>query len=125
MYKVILAGMENWKSADPEKAQQDDKSNLVHMQGRSSTFEAVGDQIFGLVYQDVVKVKRSVEVFQWIEKEKKEGDGDNERVITYYEKEWCSTKHDQNSFKRQDFCEDGSQRNPENWPCESDEFVVG
>lgn len=68
------------------------------MQGRTSTLSPVGDNIFGLVYQDTLKIKRTVEVFQWVEHKKEEKDGDETRVTYYYEKEWSSTKHDQNAF---------------------------
>ena len=43
IYKVILDGQKAYIEADPNKPRKSDKFALVHMSGRTSTFEAVGD----------------------------------------------------------------------------------
>lgn len=105
IYQTILKGEEALIEADAFKPEPEKKSELVHMQGRTSTFEPVGDALFGLLYGDTIKVKRSVEVFQWVQKEKKEKDGDEERTTYYYEKEWTSSYHDQGSFVSPEHCD--------------------
>lgn len=50
IYKVIKAGREAYFEADPNIPKESDKYALVHMTARSSTFELVGDQSFGILY---------------------------------------------------------------------------
>ena len=60
------------------------------------TDEAVIDERFNLEKLDTVKIKRTVEVLQWVEKsEKSEENG----TKYFYEKEWLEHIVDQNTFK--------------------------
>lgn len=43
IHKVIVEGKKSYIEADVNKPQQQDKYALVHMTGRTSTFEAIGD----------------------------------------------------------------------------------
>lgn len=71
---------------------------LVHASGRCSTKELVKDERFDVAQEDCVKVKRIVEVFQWVENaESHEQNG--QRVTTYsYSREWKQECIDQGTF---------------------------
>ena len=56
IYKVIQAGQKAYVEADPAMPKEHDKFALVHMTGRTSTFEPVSDQDFGISYMDTIKL---------------------------------------------------------------------
>ena len=63
IYKVITAGREAVVEADPNDPQEDNMMQLVHVNGETSTEAQVNDEMFGLTYNDVLKIKRTVEVY--------------------------------------------------------------
>jgi hypothetical protein len=68
IYKNITKGREAVIEADPNDPQEDNMYKLIHVRGETSTQSQTADEMFGLVYDDTLKIKRTVEVFQWIEK---------------------------------------------------------
>ena len=67
MYKVITQGREAVVEADPNEPQEENMFKLIHVKGETSTQSQTSDEQFGLVYDDILKIKRTVEVFQWTE----------------------------------------------------------
>jgi hypothetical protein len=67
MYKVITKGREAVVEADPHEPLDENEFKLVHVKGETSTEAQVADEMFGLVYNDVLKIRRTVEVYQWKE----------------------------------------------------------
>jgi len=76
---------------------------LVHMSGHAVTAEILNDPEFG-VSSNAIKLKRTVEMYQWKEnkkeEERKKMGGGSEKITTYtYSKEWSTDPIDSSSFK--------------------------
>ena len=63
IYKVITQGRENVIEADPNDPQEDNMHKLIHVKGETTTQSQTADEMFGLVYDEILKIKRTVEVF--------------------------------------------------------------
>ena len=79
------------------------EGKLVHMSGKADTQDVLSDGVFG-VSATAIMLKRSVEMYQWIEEsrttEKKKVGGSVEKTTTYtYKKEWSSNAIDSGGFK--------------------------
>ena len=87
---------------DPAK-----EGKLVHVIGQTTLEGPAADEAFGIAGPDLVKVRRVVEVFQWVETTQqttrtKLGGGE-ETVTEYrYETKWDDELHDSGNFKRPD-----------------------
>jgi hypothetical protein len=78
--------------------------------------------MFGLIYDDIVKIRRTVEVFQWIEAAHRQEEG----PTTYsYKKDWKSHAVDQDRFVNQKPKGEEGPTNPKDsdWPCKSETFM--
>jgi hypothetical protein len=96
---------------------------LVHVSGAVKTDAPVADDQLG-IQADSVKLLRNVEMFQWVEHEKRESHskigGGTETVTTYtYAKEWAKGRVDSSSFKHPE-----DHENPQAAPFESKTFVA-
>ena len=83
----------------------ENEGKLVHMTGKADTKDVLSDATFG-VSATAIKLKREVEMYQWIEEshtsEKKKMGGSVEKVTTYtYKKAWSSNAIDSSDFKEQ------------------------
>lgn len=74
---------------------------LVHVRGEAFTQTELADEQFGLVYNDVLKIKRTVEVYQW--KENKVEDGEETRYE--HTKDWSEFPIDMNTFQDRGACD--------------------
>ena len=88
-----------------EKVDAENEGKLVHMTGKADTKDVLSDATFG-VSATAIKLKREVEMYQWIEEsrttEKKKMGGSVEKVTTYtYKKEWSSHAINSGDFKEQ------------------------
>lgn len=63
IYKTITKGREAVVEADCNDPQEDNMFKLIHVQGETSTQSQTSDEMFGLVYDEILKIRRSVEVF--------------------------------------------------------------
>ena len=103
-------------SADEVNPKNEGK--LVYLTGKANTDEVLEDTEFG-VSVNALRLKREVEMFQWVEKteerkEKKLG-GSEETITTYnYVKEWTDYPVNSNEFKIQE-----EHVNPPGFPIES------
>lgn len=78
---------------------------LVHMQGVTATNEKLTDSKFGFSFTNCAKMKRSVEMFQWVEHQKTEerdtSGGGKEKITTYsYTQEWRSDYFSSSEFNQ-------------------------
>ena len=65
-YKMMMAGKNAFMNVDSEKP-FNNEWDLVYCTGRTATTQTpVEDQMFGVSFQDIVKIKRTVEVYQWV-----------------------------------------------------------
>jgi hypothetical protein len=80
------------------------EGRLVHVGGRAETAETLSDPEFGVAL-NALRLKRTVEMFQWVEEEKTEErqkiGGGTERVTTYtYTTKWSEALVSSNDFKQ-------------------------
>ena len=68
MFKVVQAGRDNVTEVQIDSVSDQDNYKLVHASGRCTTKEQVSDERFKITKEDTVKIKRVVEVYQWVEK---------------------------------------------------------
>ena len=86
-----------------DKVDAEYEGKLVHMTGKADTQDVLADGVFG-VSATAIKLKRTVEMYQWIEDshttEKKKMGGSVEKTTTYtYKKDWSSSAIDSSGFK--------------------------
>lgn len=89
-------------TVDPAK-----EGRLVHLIGKATMEEPVEDEMFGITGPDLLKLRRLVEVFQWVEETKqtkrtKLGGGEETITEYSYSKKWDDELHDSSKFKRPD-----------------------
>jgi hypothetical protein len=80
------------------------EGKLVHMTGRAVSKNGVRDAVLGVVAPGAIRLERSVEMFQWVEKteskkEKKLGGSEETVKTTTYVKEWSSSSVSSADFK--------------------------
>jgi hypothetical protein len=68
IYKVIASGRENCVEANAEEPSEENNFKLVHAKGMLSTEKTVDDEQFGLQKEGLIKLRREVEVYQWVER---------------------------------------------------------
>ena len=90
--------VESIAKVDPEMERR-----LVHMTGRADTKDVLTDDQFG-VSATAIALKRTTEMYQWVEhskSEKKKNLGGSETTTTTYtyKQEWCEEAVDSSSFK--------------------------
>ena len=107
-------------SVPSDKVNPANNMKLVHLTGKATTAETLTDPQF-LVAANAIKLRRSVEMYQWEEKKdtstKKKVGGGSETTTTYsYSKTWSDKPIDSSSFK-----ESEGHQNPGALPFESHE----
>jgi len=98
-----------------DKVDHANEACLVHMIGKTSTQEKIGNNIFGVFVEDTVKFSTLVEMYQWHEKTKEStqntNTGGKTTTTTYtYEKEWSDVYSDSQHFQE---AARSKHRNPE------------
>lgn len=78
---------------------------LVHTIGKAETKQPVRDDIFGVGGIETIKLKRNVELYQWVEKKEtrtktKMGGGEETVTEHTYKKDWEDKIQDSSDFKR-------------------------
>ena len=86
-----------------DRVQPENEGALVHLTGEATTGETLADPLFGVSRAGVLRLARTVEMFQWVEREsreeKKKLGGGTETVTTYtYETEWTASPVTSSSF---------------------------
>lgn len=90
------------------------EGKLLHLSGDTETDDDLYDQDFGIQSSSAIHLKRSVETYQWVEKEStretKTNSGGTKRTTSYtYERIWNTDIENSNQFYRPD-----NHENPEN-----------
>ncbi len=91
-------------SVASDKVDAAHEGKLVHMSGLAHTDSRVKDSDFG-VDEQAIKLMRTVEMFQWVEREKTEtkkrvGGGEKKKTTYRYTKEWAAEHHDSSEFEK-------------------------
>lgn len=120
--KTLEAGATQVVSVASAPVNALNEGRLVHVTGEVTAAGTVGDKAFGLDV-DALKLRRSVEMFQWVEEKKSETKqklgGGEETVTTYsYAKKWVSEPVDSSSFAKPQ-----GHENPGEFPLETRTFV--
>lgn len=123
-YKTLKEGGGAVVSISADKVDQANEGRLVHLSGRAATEETLTDQTFG-VSANAIKLRRTVEMYQWKEEskseQKKKLGGSTETVTTYtYSQVWSDSLINSGSFKKPD-----GHQNPNQMKYSSEEQVAG
>jgi hypothetical protein len=122
-YKTLKEGGGAVVSVASERVDPANAGKLVHVTAKANTEATLSDPLFG-VSAKALKLVRTVEMYQWVEKtEKKTKDklgGGTETVTTYtYNKEWSGRLNNSSSFKKA-----AEHQNPSALPYESTQQVA-
>lgn len=80
---------------------EEQDGNLVHMTAYADTDETLIDQTFSVSASNVIKLKRNVRMYQWVQTKHTSGSGEDEEVTYRYSKQWSSKYHNSKNFKRE------------------------
>ena len=101
-------------AVNPQNPQRGNEYKLVHISGTAQNKINLTDRDFGVVAQDAYRLKRRVEMYQWVETFN-QGIGGG-RVGHYsYNKRWSDQPIDSRKFKNQGFDNPDIQ----DWPYRS------
>ncbi|MED5374606.1 MAG: TMEM43 family protein [Myxococcota bacterium] len=103
-----------------ESASVDGKldGKLVHTSGEATTAETLRDSEFQIMAQGF-RMRREVEMYQWVENESTRTENDKKITTFTYEKRWDSSLHDSDDFE-----EISGHLNPSSIPYEGKEYQV-
>jgi len=102
-----------------EPAIADEHQNtIIHTSGLVTSENTIEDPSFNFVFDDVLKYRRTVEMYQWEETQREEtkdklGGSQEITVTTTYDKVWSSSPIDSGEFVRTDYI------NPTDFPLDS------
>lgn len=122
-YRALVEGAGAVVDIDIGAVEAGNEGNLVHVAGRIDPVGTPTDNLLGVSASGAAGLRRSVEMYQWVEEKKSETrktlGGGEETVTTYsYAKEWRSDRTDSDDFR------DGNgHQNPE-MPISSQRFTV-
>ncbi len=113
--KGLDDGLSQVVSVDANKIDQVNSGKLIHLVGEVKTTKTLEDNEFG-ISTNALKLKRSVQMFQWTEKKESKKDknmgGSEKTTSTYkYTKEWSSSLLNSSEFKVQ-----ANHTNPHGFP---------
>jgi hypothetical protein len=103
-YRSLEEGAGAVVSVNAQGVNPANDGNLVHMTGQATTDETLTDPIFDVSADNVIKLRREVQMYQWVENQdtetvQKVGGGTETRTTYTYSKEWTSTYNDSGGFK--------------------------
>jgi len=121
-FKILSEGSGLVLSVPAETVNAQNEGKLVHSSGTAQTAQMLEDSIFK-VSANAIKLKRSVEMFQWKEDTKKEttkqvGGSTKDKTTYSYKKVWSDSLINSSSFK------DATNKNPAVMPYKSDEITA-
>ena len=111
-------------SVDTHQVTSTYEGQLVHLIGETDTDDTLKDAMFGVAVDKVIKLQRTVEMFQWQEEEHSETEqlwgGSTRTVTTYtYTKTWSDRLIESNRFKRSE-----GHENPASMPVTKETFIA-
>lgn len=98
-------------SVDCNNISEDNNYKLVHTGGKAINNTELVDNQFGVSVENSYRLKRIVEVYQWVETQTKKDD----RIHYYYNQQWSQQAIDSNTFHDKN----GHDNPPTNWPFRS------
>lgn len=106
-------------SVEADAIDPDNEGELIHVTGDVTVSDALSDPVFGVTESDVIRLRRTVEMYQWEESQRTErrtaADGSEERVTVYtYEETWSDRLIDSDRF------EESGYTNPSSMPYDSE-----
>lgn len=122
-YKSLVEGQSIVVTADASRIDPALEGKLIHIESDVKPEGDVVDAETGITASGVIGLKRTVEMYQWVEKkssktEKKLGGGE-ETVTTYtYSKEWSEVAQDSSKFQ-----ETTGHENPDFWLSSQETLV--
>ncbi|MDX2081155.1 MAG: TMEM43 family protein [Terrimicrobiaceae bacterium] len=121
--KTLEAGERHVVSVAASPILPENDGRLVHVTGEVTAGAAVADPVFGLEWE-ALRLRRSVEMFQWVEESKSETreklGGGEETTTTYtYSKRWESSPVDSSAF-----AQPAGHQNPKRFPVEPETFAA-
>jgi hypothetical protein len=101
--KGLAEGAQVTVEAEEGRVDAAKEGKLVHVVGKSAVKAGAKDDLFGVTGPDVLKLKRRVEIFQWVEDKssttRKKLGGSEETVTEYrYHKKWDDKVQDSSHF---------------------------
>lgn len=119
--KSLAEGASSVISVSVDKTAPENMGKLVHISGKAVTDEPIKDDLFGISTPGALKIKRTVEMYQWQEKvstkTRKKLGGGRRKIKTYsYHKKWSSSAIDSSHFKK------ANHNNPGPLPYKSKTF---
>jgi hypothetical protein len=122
-YKSLAEGQSIVVTADASRIDPALEGKLVHIESDVKPMADVVDAETGITASGVIGLKRSVEMYQWVEekssKTEKQLGGGEETVTTYtYSKKWSEDAQDSAKFQ-----ESTGHENPEFWLASSETLV--
>eukprot|EP00980_Cylindrotheca_fusiformis_P005553 scaffold1174_cov105-Cylindrotheca_fusiformis.AAC.2 len=102
-HKALDEGLKLVVDVGIETVDASNEGKLVHFVGKATTTDVLSDSIFGVTPSNVLKLKRNVETYQWVESShsetKKNVGGSTTTTTTYtYDKKWSETLISSSSF---------------------------
>ncbi|MBE9561575.1 MAG: TMEM43 family protein [Proteobacteria bacterium] len=103
--KTLEEGINIVTSIDANQIDKNNEGKLVHLTGQAESNETLGDDRFGIVQENIIKLRRVVQMYQWQENQQSRTEeklgGSTETITTYtYAKEWNSKVTNSNNFKQ-------------------------
>ncbi|MDM8568902.1 TMEM43 family protein [Thiotrichales bacterium HSG1] len=109
---------------DAERIEKSNENKLIHLSGLTESHETLSDERFGIVQNNIIKLKRVVQMYQWQEETHSETEeefgGSTKTTTTYsYSKNWDNTISNSSYFKHPE-----DHQNPDSMPFNSGTFQV-
>ncbi|MDM8567162.1 TMEM43 family protein [Candidatus Halobeggiatoa sp. HSG11] len=122
--QTLEEGISIVTSIEAEQIDRNNEGKLVHLIGQTESNETLSDERFGIVQDNIIKLQRIVQMYQWQENRHSETEeklgGGTETVTTYtYTKDWNSRISDSSNFKQSKV-----HQNPSSMPFNSGTFKV-
>jgi hypothetical protein len=104
-YQGLTEGEKIAVDVSADRVEPSNDGKLVHVTGRAEGKDTVSDSIFAVSAPGLIRLKREVELFQWIEKKeshkrKKFGGGEETTTEYTYKTDWDSKVHNSAEFRK-------------------------
>lgn len=122
--KTLAAGRDAVVAIAPSPVDSANEGALVHLSGLATTGDQLTDHVFG-VSANAIKLKRSVEMYQWTEEQSSKtttnlGGSETTETTYSYAQRWSDTWIDSSRFRKP-----GGHENPASMPYQSQTMQAG
>ncbi|EIC23587.1 TMEM43 family protein [Thiorhodovibrio frisius] len=102
-YRSLIEGTAAVISVAADTVEPANEGKLVHIAGRATNNKPVRDVLFGITEEHVLRLKRTVEMYQWHEKSSSKRSGSENSTDYSYYKDWTDETIQSNSFHREGY----------------------